>query len=342
MRHSLRRTGAAGAHLATVLLALAGVVALPTGAEARGSTRATSSTTVIGTVSARGHIAYGANGLVVVTQLTGEGTATLAIGGRNGLPKPIETKPLPEWAQPHVGTSELGTTVIVYPSCAVPTSVRSCNLRVFDVTFGTDEALSGAASARGTGEIEGDMDRGALAIVRWTAPDADPDTLALGGSSDASTTLLYQPFNLPPVRLAARGGQQIDLDRGRIAQVRDTDPTVECNAPAVEVLSTASAGLRRLTQRPCTPAGDVLLAPTFFERQVVWGLRQTSASFLQRAPSRGGRIEQAPTAWYGVLAPSGPRSAYQLRGDVVPALGSDPTRLIGPWSFVLSQGLPLR
>ncbi len=45
---------------------------------------------------------------------------------------------------------------------------------------------------------------------------------------------------------------------------------------------------------------------------------------------------------FGLLAPSGPSAAYQLRADVTPALGSDPTRLISPWEFVLSEGLQLR
>jgi hypothetical protein len=301
---------------------------------------ARTTTTVIGTLPARGQIAQG-NGLVVVTQLTGEGTATLAIGGKNGLPRPIHTRPLPAWGQPHVGTSELGTTVIVYPSCASPTSVRSCNLRSFDVTFGTDTALEGAAAARGKGEIEGDMDRGALAFVRWTASGSDPGALALGGTADTTTQLYYQPFGKPARRLAPLGGQQLDLDRGRIAQVVDTDPSATCDAPAVQVVTIRNT-VRVLTQRPCSEPGTQLLAPTFFARQVVWGLRSTAGSLVQRAPSSGGRIVQAATVPFAMLAPSGPRSAFQLRADVTPALGSDPTRLISPWEFALSEGLPLR
>lgn len=316
------------------------LAAAPALGGARGSAAARTTTTVIGTLPARGQIAQG-NGLVVVTQLTGDGTATLAIGGKNGAPRPIHTRPLPEWGQPHVGTSELGTTVIVYPSCAAPTSVRSCNLRLFDVTFGTDTPLAGAASARGKGEIEGDMDRGALAFVRWTASGADPGTLALGGTADAATQLYYQPFGKAARRLAPVGGQQIDLDRGRVAQVLDTDPSAACDAPAVQVVGVRQT-VRVLTQRPCDGAGAQLLAPTFFGRQVVWGLRTPGTSLVQRAPSAGGRILQASTVPFAMLAPSGPRSAFQLRADVTPALGSDPTRLISPWEFALSEGLPLR
>lgn len=326
-------------HLSSVgRLALIGVCAAPAAAPA--ATAARTTTTVIGTLPARGQIAQ-AGGLVVVTQLTGEGTATMAIGGKNGMPRPIHTRPLPEWGQPHVGTSELGTTVIVYPSCAAPTSVRSCNLRVFDVTFGTDAPLEGAAATRGKGEIEGDMDRGALAFVRWTASGADPGTLALGGTADATTQLYYQPFGKPAQRLAPVGGQQIDLDRGRVAQVVDTDPSAACDAPAVQVVSPRQT-VRVLTRRPCDGTGAQLLAPTFFGRQVVWGSRTATGSLVQRAPSGGGRIVQASTVPFAMLAPSGPRSAFQLRADVTPALGSDPTRLISPWEFALSEGLPLR
>ncbi len=301
---------------------------------------ARTTTSVIGTLPARGHIAQGGGGLVVVTQLTGEGTATLAIGGKNGMPRPIRTKPLPEWGQPHVGTSELGTTVIIYPSCAAPTSVRSCNLRIFDVTFGTDAPLDGTASSRGRGEIEGDMDRGALAIVRWADRSEGPGAAALGAAADATTELYYQPFGEPARRLTPPGGQQIDLDRGRIAQVIDQDPTTQCDAPAVQVVGIDDS-VRSIQRRACG-TGEVMLAPTFFGRELVWGLRTPTASFVQRVSARGGRVRQAATVPFGLIAPAGPRSAFQLRADVTPALGSDPTRLISPWEFVLSEGLLLR
>jgi hypothetical protein len=317
----------------TTLLLLASLTAASTAF-------AGATTTVIGTVGARGHIAQG-GGLVVVTQLAGDGTATLAIGSKNGAPRAIRTRPLPEWGLPHVGTSELGTTVIVYPSCARPTSVRSCNLRVFDVTFGTDQPLSGSAATRGHGEIEGDMDRGALAIVRWTADPGVPNALALGGTANTATQLLYQPFGQPARRLTPLGGQQIDLDRGRIAQVRDADPSPACNAPAIEIV-TIQQTMRVLAQRRCAAVDEVMLAPTFFDRQLVWGLRTASASTIQRAATRGGqRILQAPTVPFAVAAPSGPRAAFQLRGDVTPALGADATRLTSAWTFALSEDLAL-
>ncbi len=321
------------------LLVTLGALVLPGAATAAIGTARTS-TTVIGTLPARGHIAQGAGGLVVVTQLADDGTATLAIGGKNGVPRPIRTRPLPAWGQPHVGTSELGTTVIVYPSCAAPTSVRSCNLRVFDVTFGTDAPLDGTASARGKGEIEGDMDRGALVVVRWVASGADPQTLALGGTADAATELYYQPFGKPARRLGPPGGQQVDLDRGRIAQVIDLDPSAACTAPAVQVVGLRNTA-RVIERRGCGD-GAVPLAPTFFGRELVWGLRTPTASYLQRAPATGGRVRRAATVPFGLLAPSGPAAAFQLRAEVTPALGSDPTRLISPWEFVLSEGLRLR
>lgn len=316
-------------------LAVLLAAALPAAAAARGAT-----TTVIGTLAARGQIAQH-DGLVVVTQLGDDGKATLAIGGKYGAPRAIHTHTLPAWGQPHVGTSEIGTTVIVYPHCW-RAAITTCNLFAFDVTTGTDAELTGEASRRGTGEIEGDMDRGALAIVRWAAGAQVPTAAAIGGRPERTTTLVYQPFGKPARVLPEPGGQQIDLDRGRIAQVRDEDSTFgTCGKPAVEVVDTRG-GSRSIARRGCGEGGQMYFAPTLTRTNVVWGLRTNAASWLQRASIRGGHVAQAPTVPFALVAPWGDDDAFQLRGDVTPALGNDPARLTSAWTFALSEGLPLR
>jgi hypothetical protein len=297
-------------------------------------------TTVIGTVPQRGQIAQH-GGLVAVTQLEGDGTATLAIGSRLAPPRAIETRRLPAWGQPHVGTSEIGSTVIVYPHCHDVSRPSTCNLWAFDVTFGKDAALTGEAARRGTGEIEGDMDRGALAFTRWTAPKAKPGTLSLGGKGDANTQLFIQPFGQPARPLSPPGGQQIDLDRGRVAQVRDRDPAPGCDAPVLEVVTVATGKVATIAHHGCRHARHTYLAPTLFGTQVVWGLRTPTTSVLERHPARGGAGRGAEVVPFAVIAPAGPDSAYELRGDTAPALGSEPARLRTAWTFALSEGLAM-
>lgn len=316
---------------------LFGALLLPRVALAEGAT-----TTIVGTLPERGQIAQH-DGVVVVSQIGDDGKATLAIGGKAGAPRAIETHTLPAWGQPHVGTSDVGTTVIVYPHCSGQ-AITSCNLYAYDLATGADRRLGGEASRPGTAEIEGDMDRGALAIVRWNRPLTTPSALALAGRGEATTTLLYQPFGRPARTLPEPGGQQIDLDRGRIAQVRDRDPSFgTCGVPSVEVVD-VRGGARVLLRHPCKIGGGTLLAPTLLERHAVWGLRMSDKSLLERAPIRGGlgHVMRARTVPFGLIAPSSGSSAFELRGDVLPALGSDPARLTSTWTFALSEGLALR
>ncbi|MEH3054523.1 MAG: hypothetical protein PGN13_11045 [Patulibacter minatonensis] len=329
-RHLLR-TGALPAAVAAAAAAAVGLIAAPV---AGGAT-----TTIIGALEARGTIAQH-NGLVVVTQLGEHGRATLAVGGKFGAPRAIKTHALPPWGQPHVGTSEIGTTVIVYPHC-YRAAFTTCNLFAFDVTTGTDTQLRGEASRRGSAEIEGDMDRGALAIARWHGARA-PAVPVTGGLAQGTTELLYQPFGKPARALAEPGGQQIDLDRGRIAQVRRLEPDAKgCRAATIELVDTRG-GVRRVARRPCA-GRQALLAPTLLGRDLVWGLRTDTASWLYRAPVRGADdVVRAPTGPFSFIAPSGPNTAFQIRGDTTPALGSDPARLLSPWTFTLPEELPLR
>ena len=328
LRHMAKRSVSGYAQFAVLLGAL--LVGSP---DASAST-----TTVIGTLAERGQIAQH-GGLVVVTQLDDEGTATMAIGSKLAAPRAIKTHRLPAWGQPHVGTSELGSTVIVYPHCHDASLPRTCNLWAFDVTFGTDTELKGEASRSGTGEIEGDLDRGALAFVRWIAPKGRPDTLSLGGRADRNTQLFYAPFGGAARTVAVPGGQQIDLDRGRVAQVRDRDPLPACDAPVVEVVTVATAAVATVAHHGCRHVAQKYLAPTLIASDVVWGLRTPTVSVVERVPARGGSSLGAEVVPFAALAPAGPDSAYELRGDTTPALGSEPARLTSTWTFAHSEGL---
>jgi hypothetical protein len=293
------------------------------------------------TVPQRGQIAQH-SGLVVVSQIRDDGKATIAIGGKFGAPRPIHTHTLPPWGQPHVGTSEIGTTVIVYPHCWRTKVLKTCNLFAFDVTTGVDAELTGEAARRGTAEIEGDMDRGALVIARWPNLNRAPGVLALGGRAQGATTLLYQPFGKPVRTLADPGGQQLDLDSGRIAQVRDRNRAASpCGDPAIEVVD-IRGGHRTIGNHPCGEGSPTLLAPTLLGHDVVWGLRTTTRCSIARSSAKGGgAILRAVTEPFAAVAPSGGASAFQLRGDVTPELGSDPSRLRVAWTFALSEELPV-
>ncbi len=317
-----------------VLVAALSLIIAGTPAAAAQTTEAF--TTVIGTLPARGQIAQHA-GLVIVTEMRGDGKANLTLGGRVAAPQPIHTHTLPAWGQPHVGTSALGTTVVVYPHCSQIKRLTTCNLWAFDVTFGTDTQLTGSAAASGTGELEGDMDRGALAFT--AGPAGRPSRTRSRRAATATSRRRCSTSRTGSRSHAARNGRDPDRPRPRPDRpgARHRRPPGVPRA-LIEIISTKGS-VDTVARQGCRDRG-VLLAPTLFRTEIVWGLRTTAASTLRRRAIHGGRTQSAPTSPFAVVAPTDDASAFQLRGDVAPSLGSDPTRLTSTWSFVLSEHLP--
>ncbi len=271
---------------------------------------------VRGQISARGSV-------VALTQVHGN-AATLWVGSGGKLPAPVNiATAVPAWGQPRIGTDAGRRPVVVYPSCTDRAIVATCDLRVYDIAAGTDAEVPGI-NLPGVGETEGSMDRGAIAFTRWSSP-LDPSALAEGGYGSAATTLAYRPFGEPVQVLTTSGGQQLNLNRGRIVQVRDTDPGFGiCGRPAVEIVRVDGHARKTLGAHGCGMSGQTIVAPTFIDDTVVWGLRSFDGSYLERTSAAGGApVQQAKIrGGFAALAPTSRSSAKFVYGPYLSEPGS--------------------
>ncbi len=230
--------------------------------------------TTVAPLPSNGHLS--ARGDVVVMTQTA-GTQTTLLAGRGGaVPTPIVgTGPLPTWARPHVGTNRSGHVVAVYPRCSGPL-VATCDLYVYDFATLKETALAGV-SRPNAGEVEGDMDRGAMAFSRWRLK-AEPT-----GSGDEATTLLYKPASgAARVVSKTKGGQQLALRGQQIGQIRDINPSAaSCGTPSVELLST-SGSRRLIRQSHCGEEGNHPTGLDFVGSRLHWMfVRIVSGSFAR-------------------------------------------------------------
>lgn len=313
--------------------ALAGSAAL---LGAVGATAAPAFTT-LDPLPARGQIAA-RNTVTVLTQTNASGGAAVWVGKGGNLPEPVPAiTGVPAWAQPHIGTDEARKPVVIYPSCTDTAQVDTCDLKQYAVLTGKISAVAGVNTS-GTGETEGAIDRGAVVAARWTAKD-EPVSAAFGGQGKTPTTLVYRAAGKTARVLTTKGGQQIALDRGRVAFVREGDATAgTCGLSLLQVIRVAGGPAKTLARHTCGLDMQAVTLPTFVGNEVVYGLRGLEGQTVHRISARGGRNESAKVK----VAFSQFAATSRSGGKYVDGLWySEPDpELVDQWSLGFVIGLP--
>lgn len=286
-----------------------------------------------------------ANGrTVAVAAITGSSARLLL--GAGGVPQPAPgAGPLPAWAQPSLGTNAAGRSVVVYPRCSDPAKVASCDLYGYELAAERERKLPGV-NARGVGEVDGVMTRGAVAFNRWQEGTALPRRRL----ADETTRLLYRPAGGPTRLVTRRGGRQLAL-RGRwIAQVRNLVPfsAGECGRPAVELIS---IGGQRRTARAgiCGEQGRVPSWPRFAGADLIWAESWgDEPGHLYRYEHRARRLLRArASVAFSTLALSSADAGWAIQQRYLPLqlspgspLPSAPVPVPWVYDLVRVTGLP--
>ncbi len=282
--------------------------------------------------------------IVAVAEVTG--TSAQLLLGSGGIPQPVTgTGPLPAWAQPSLGTNASGRAVVVYPRCGDPADVASCDLYSYELAAKRERQLPGL-NARGAGEVDGAMTRGAVAFNRWQGGTALPRRRL----ADETTRLMYRPVGGPTRLVTRRGGRQLAL-RGRwIAQVRNLVPfsAGECGRPAVELISLG--GQRRIARAGiCGEQGRVPSWPRFAGADLVWAESWgDEPGHVYRYGQRARRLFRARTSVaFSTLALSSADAGWAIQQRYLPlqlSPGSPPPSAPMPvaWVYDLVRvtGLP--
>lgn len=246
----------------------------------------------------RGQIAVRGN-TTVLTQIAAassaqRGSADVWIGKGGNLPERVAAiTGVPEWAQPHVGTDAARNPVVVYPSCSDVADVKTCDLKQYEVPSGKISTVPGVNTSS-AGETEGASDRGAVVAVRWTSA-TDPVAASLGGQGKTPATLVYRAAGASSARaLTTKGGQQVALDRGRVAFVREGNATGgTCGLSLVQVIRVSGGPVKTLAKHTCGMGMQAVTLPTFVGSELVYGLRGLEGQTLHRIPVNGGRNASA-------------------------------------------------
>ena len=288
-----------GGHLALLAVALVTSWLAPPAAVAK-------VTTLNEAFDAPGTVATG-DGWVVATQARSH--AQLYVGRLGREAQQVTTAPpMPWWSQPHVGTDRTGRTVIVFPSCAH----GNCDLQMLDPTSGAIESVPGG-SRPGVNEVEGDLDRGALALIA-----ARP-----GHPLSTQMRLVYRPALGKPVTLNRRGGEKIELDRGRILTLRvDGDaPRDGCGTRVIDL--TTTAGRTTTVARVACHDGTTVQGLGFIgRRRVAWAVGEPGVStFWQRDLKASAAQSVRSLHQFISFAPVNSRRALVIGGDFDYAAG---------------------
>lgn len=228
-----------------------------------------------------GNVAAG-RGWSAMTQADGT-KAKLYVGKLGTSPVLAEhAAPIIFWTQPHIGTDARGHAVIVYPSCVK----NACDLHALDPATGADAPLPGASSP-GVNEVEGDLDRGALAYV--TAPAGRPRS--------GHSQLRYRPAGGPSRILDRLGGGYLDLDRGRILTVRsggDGAGDGTCGSELLELTTVATRTRTLISRQNCGQDEQTITGAGFVgKRRVAWSIGALSGStFAQRDLAASARTQR--------------------------------------------------
>lgn len=250
--------------------------------------------TTLDPLPARGQIAVRGNTTVLTQINVGKGSADVWVGKGGNLPERVTAiTGVPEWAQPHVGTDAARKPVVIYPSCADVFHTDTCDLKQYDVLSGKISTVPGV-NRSSTGETEGVSDRGAVVATRWTSKE-DPVPAAVGGQGKTPTTILYRAADAASARvLTTKGGQQLALDRGRVAFVREgnaTDGT--CGLSLVQVIRISGGTAKTLAKHTCGMDMQAVTLPTFVGNELVYGLRGLEGQTVHRISVASGRKASA-------------------------------------------------
>lgn len=223
----------------------------------------------LGTYGEQAHVAARGSSTALAILDPSRQFATLLFSA-DGIPVPAPgAGQLPIWAQPSIGTDASGSRVVIYPRCAT-TDVSSCDLYRYDPASATERPVAGV-NRSGVGEVDGAMDRGAVAFNRWTDATTSPAM-----SFPAQTTrLYYQSHSHRPRLISKRGGRQLALQGMWIAQVRDTaketDPEIGSSCGIFSVELVRLSGKRRTVRKSlCGESGQAPRNPAFAGAFLVW------------------------------------------------------------------------
>lgn len=193
----------------------------------------------------------------------------------DGIPVPAPgAGRLPIWARPSIGTDASGSRVVIYPRCTTA-EVSSCDLYRYDPASATERPVAGV-NRSGVGEVDGAMDRGAVAFNRWT----DGTTSPASGFAAQTTRLYYKSHSHQPRLISKRGGRQLALQGTWIAQVRDTrkqeDSEIGQSCGVLTVELVRLSGKRRTVRKsPCGESGQSPVNPMFAGGFLVWAATWT-------------------------------------------------------------------
>ncbi len=289
-------------------LALAG---LASSAEAK--THTIASYAKAGTVASGG-------GYIALTQADTSG-AQILVGKIGEVPQVVGSlSGAPSWARLHFGTTAAGRVVLVWPTC----SAGDCDLHAYDPASGQDQALSGAASTDSY-ELEGDLDRGALAFsVRLK------ELPSIVSTDIPAQRLRYRAAGGAVRTLTDLGGSFIEMDRGRILSARSVlggaEGGGECGAAILE-LTRVNGTRQRVGRQGCGENFQMIAGAGFVSRgTVAWGVSTVGDDLVRITRLRGTHREKPVRVPGGFesYAPINASAAVVLRGTTRLDLNPDP------------------
>lgn len=236
-------------------------------------------------------------------------------------PTKLDLAGVPTWAQPHLGTDAAGRAVAVYPRCASD-AINSCDLYAWDVVANVERPID-EVNRSSVGELEGTMQHGAVA---WTVAPAG-ETAGATAAPDAERTLRYRSTSGPSRTITTKGGRQLALRSGEIAQ---TVLNADQESSRVELVRVRDRSRRTLVQvsggaGPRWPVGlrffgaELRFAVASFESARLYRVPLSKPSTARSVPADGGLSSAAfaradQLVWIGES--DGDRSAALLTARV--------------------------
>jgi hypothetical protein len=229
------------------------------------------------------------NAVIAVVAVPGEGwDKATATSGRvwfsrlDDTPTALSVDPVPSWAQPHWGTDATGRRVAVYPRCAGGT-LKDCDLYAWDADANKERRLD-EVDRPGVGEVEGTMDRGAIAYTTQTA-----STASASAAKDpvVSRTLWLRRVGKSPLKLSSKGGDQLALHSGIVAQDIPLTPETASDGDHRVQLVRAGKPTRVVLAYGAGMNARHVVGMRFFGSEVRFGLASLEDDYLYRGPVAG-------------------------------------------------------